>query len=381
MALSAKNATIFDKNSIALAASNLTAGLTVNAQNDITQSAPIVVGESALASLVASGDIRLTNIGNSIGDLSFYGNNVEIANTGLLNLNAAGSYAAGTLTLTVDGDIKQSSSATGGITVEGETTVTAVGKEVNLLSGDDANKNFSPINDFQGAVAVTAKKLRIGNGGGLIFGDVSLSGTGAGNYSMYAYAEGNQSQKTGTRINILDGSLASFATGLDTDGLGINLNSPTNSFGSKIILYSKGEGVHAITLNDAAAGSALELLVSSLRTSAGTTVDLSTIISGRGVNANFAGYNQPGSLTKFSSIDITCNGNLTQSRSILVTNAAEPNVILNVGTGNNIILSTGLYNQLHKIIVTAGHVSIVNLLPAKVVDEQVDGTKTYDFDL
>ncbi|WP_415891255.1 filamentous hemagglutinin N-terminal domain-containing protein [Neptuniibacter sp. SY11_33] len=170
LALNAANATIEDKNALALAVSTLTGDLDITADDDITQSGAVtVIGIASFTSTTAS--ITLDNASNDFKSLALSGNNATVQESNTLEL--ATSSLTGSLNVTSGGNLTQS----GAIDVDGA-TILAVTGDITL---ENAANDFATLN-------VTASNLAVRDSNDLSVAalnvsDLTITTTGALNQS------------------------------------------------------------------------------------------------------------------------------------------------------------------------------------------------------
>lgn len=164
-----------------------------------------------------TGSVILNNATNNFSTVSFISaGNVDIHDGSAINLST--SVISGTFNLVADGDISQSTA----LVVKGTTTLSAVGKNVDLRSEN---------NDFQSTVSTTASvgSLKIFDKNDITIGKVSIVGAGANSIDA-------------TNGILLNGDVT-------TSGSDIEFNNKV-TLGKTVVINTKSTSVGNITFDD-----------------------------------------------------------------------------------------------------------------------------------
>ena len=349
----------------------LTGGLNTTSVGDITQTGAITTG--APSSITSStGDIDLSNPNNSFfGATSLSGVDVAIAAVGNLNalIAASGNASASTSgNLTVGGTANNLTTASGGATSFGVTTLTGA---LTTTSVGDITQTGAITTGAPSSITSTTGDIDLSNPNNSFFGATSLSGVDVaiaalGNLNGFIAATGNASAAasgnltvSGTANNLAtsSGGTTSFGVttltgGLNTTSVGditqtgaittgapssitsstgdITLTNPGNSFFGATTLSGVDVAVAAAgNLNAliAASGEASALAAGNL-TVAGTANNLTTTSGG---TTSFGVTTLTGVLTTTSVGDITQTGAITTGAPSTITSSTGDITLTNPG--------------------------------------------------
>ena len=285
--ISANQASIRDINTIDLGSSIIADTFNIVANQNITQSAALIM--SGAASFTAGSDITLNNSNNDFSSISMSGHDVYVQDKNALTLNA--SSLTGDLTVLTNGDISQN----GALVVPGAASFIANAHAITL---NDAN------NQLSGAVALSNAgnhNVALSNNGSLLLAASSL---GSGTLDLTATSISQNGA-------IIEEANAGITTINANDGA-IALTDSNNLFTGTVKLNNRGDNNVALT-NDGA-----------------LTIGTSNIGSGT-LALNWRGtLNETGAITQESQAKtITLTANAPQSDLLLsAANDLNSNIII-----------------------------------------------------
>src|SRR3990167_8248711 len=285
--ISANQASIRDINTIDLGSSIVADTFNIVANQNITQSAALII--SGAAFFTAGSDITLNNSNNDFSSISMSGHDVYVQDKNALTLNA--SSLTGNLTILTNGDISQN----GALVVPGAASFIANAHAITL---NDAN------NQLSGAVALSNAgnhNVALSNNGSLLLAASSL---GSGTLDLTATSISQNGA-------IIEEANAGITTINANDGA-IALTDSNNLFTGTVKLNNRGDNNVALT-NDGA-----------------LTIGTSNIGSGT-LALNWRGtLNETGAITQESQAKtITLTANAPQSDLLLsAANDLNSNIII-----------------------------------------------------
>jgi mucin-19 len=382
----------------------LTGGLNTTSVGDITQTGAITTG--APSSITSStGDIDLSNPNNSFfGATSLSGVDVAIAAVGNLNalIAASGNASASTSgNLTVGGTANNLTTASGGATSFGVTTLTGA---LTTTSVGDITQTGAITTGAPSSITSTTGDITLTNPGNSFFGATTLTGVdvsvaASGNLEALIAATGNASVTAagnlvvgGSAVNLAtsSGGTTSFGVttltgGLNTTSVGditqtgaittgapssitssmgdITLTNPGNSFFGATTLSGVDVAVAAAgNLNAliAASGEASALAAGNL-TVAGTANNLTTTSGG---TTSFGVTTLTGALTTTSVGDITQTGAITTGAPSTITSSTGDITLTNPGnsffgatTLSGVDVAVAAAGNLNALIAATGNAS------------------------
>ena len=216
LALNGVNASVVDTNELSLAASTLTANLTVTTGGDLTQTGTVDVANATTLTATGS-DIDLQNSSNDFNSLALIGANATVVDINELSL--ADSTLTGNLTVTTGGDLTQTDT----LDVAGATALTATGFGIDLQNAS---------NDFN-SVALNSANATVVDSNSLSLGASTLTG--------------NLTVTTGGDLTQTDTLDVAGATTLTATASDIDLQNASNDFNS---LALNGANATVVDINE-----------------------------------------------------------------------------------------------------------------------------------